>query len=78
MILQVKIADHTFKLSIGSGHNDWVWLSHYAAKKYSKIAYPQGMYLPTQCIIEDQDKIEYYPHPREKIRVFLEDNKLNS
>lgn len=47
MYLNTRIQDHNFQLNIGSGHNDWAWLSHYAARKYSKIAYPQGNYLPT-------------------------------
>ena len=64
MKLNTKIGDHNFKLSVGNGHNDWVWLSHYAARQYSKLAYPQGTYLPTQLLIEDHDRSEYYPHPR--------------
>lgn len=47
MYLNTRIEDHSFQLSIGSGHNDWAWLSHYVARKFAKIAYPQGKYLPT-------------------------------
>ena len=71
MKINTKIGDHTFKLSVGSGLNDWVWLSHYAARQYSKVAYPQGLYLPAQLYIEDSEHIEYLPHPREKIKTFL-------
>ena len=51
MNLNTKIGDHIFKLNIGNGYNDWVWLGHYAARQYSKVAYPQGVYLPTQLSI---------------------------
>lgn len=64
MNLNVKIQDHDFKLNIGSGHNDWTWLSHYAARKFSKISYPQGTYLPAQLYILDKENTKLYPHPR--------------
>ena len=64
MKLNAKINDHKFKLAIGTGHNDWVWFGHFAAKQYAKIAYPIGMYLPTQITIEDHHHTEFYPHPR--------------
>lgn len=51
MKLNAQVGDHSFSLSVGNGHNDWVWLSHYAARQYSKVAYPQGVYLPTQLSI---------------------------
>lgn len=72
MNLKVKIEDHSFKLSIGSGLNDWAWLSHYAARRFSKVSYPQGMYLPAQLYIVDKENQQIYPHPREKISLFLE------
>ena len=64
MHLNVKIEDHSFKLSIGSGHNDWTWVSHYAARKFSKITYPQGTYIPTQLVLIDNFGQEFYPHPK--------------
>jgi hypothetical protein len=47
MFLKVRIEEETFKVSVGAGLNDWVWLGHYASRTYSKTIYPQGMYLPT-------------------------------
>lgn len=64
MHLNIKIEDHCFKLSVGSGHNDWTWLSHYVARRFSKISYPQGTYLPTQLIIINKDNTKIIPHPR--------------
>lgn len=73
MHLNIKIEDHNFKLSVGSGHNDWAWLSHYAARKFSKVSYPQGVYLPTLLSITDRyGQSNMYPHPKEKIKQFLE------
>ena len=78
MKIKAKISELPFTLNVGNAHNDWVWLSHYAAKQYAKISYPQGTYLPIQLIVQDQDRTEYYPHPREKIKTFLEENRLNA
>lgn len=47
MFLKVRIEEEQFKVSIGPGLNDWVWLAHYASRIYSKSIYPQGTYLPT-------------------------------
>jgi hypothetical protein len=47
MQLSIQIEEESFKVSIGKGYNDWVWLSHYASRVYSKLIYPQGTYLPT-------------------------------
>lgn len=77
MILKVRIEDHSFNLGVGSGNNDWAWVSHYAARKFAKICYPQGTYLPTQLSIIDKEGQEYYPHPKEKIQMFLDENKLD-
>jgi hypothetical protein len=65
MNLRIKIEEETFKVSVGKGYNDWVWLAHYASRTYSKSIYPQGTYLPTLLYLEHVKKqIEYYPHPR--------------
>jgi hypothetical protein len=63
MHLDIRVEDHHFKLSIGSGYNDWTWLSHFAARKFSKISYPQGTYLPSQLYLLDKDNQKIYPHP---------------
>lgn len=42
-------------LNIGKGYNDWVWLSHYAARVYSKMIYPTGTYVPTMLFLNFQD-----------------------
>ena len=56
MKIKTKISDNLFHLNVGTAHNDWVWLSHYAAKQYAKISYPQGTYLPIQLVIQDKDR----------------------
>ena len=63
MHIKIKIEEQTFKLSIGKGYNDWAWLSHYAARAYSKTIYPQGTYIPTILFIEAKG-IDFQPHPR--------------
>jgi hypothetical protein len=63
MHLDVRVEDHPFKLSIGSGYNDWTWLSHLAARKFSKVSYPQGVYLPAQLYLLDKDEQKIFPHP---------------
>lgn len=72
MNIQVRIEDHSFDLSVGSGYNDWAWLGHYAARKFSKVTYPQGTYLPAELYLVDKDNQKMYPHAREKIITFLE------
>jgi hypothetical protein len=54
MHIKVKIEEENFNLSIGSGYNDWVWLSQYAARAYSKTIYPQGMYIPCFLYLESK------------------------
>ena len=51
MQLDIKIEEVKLRLGIGKGYNDWVWLSHYAARTYSKGIYPQGTYIPTMLYL---------------------------
>lgn len=62
-------------MSIGKGYNDWVWLAQYASRVYSKNIYPQGVYIPALLFIETKSG-EFHPHPREKIKYYLENYQL--
>jgi hypothetical protein len=58
-------------LSIGKGYNDWTWLAHYASRVYAKTIYPQGVYIPALLYLETKNN-EFHPHPREKIKQYME------
>lgn len=51
MRLRLKVEDEEFQVEVGKGYNDWAWLSHYAARVYSKTIYPQGTYIPVICYL---------------------------
>lgn len=76
MQIQIKIEDEKFKLSIGKGYNDWVWLAHYASRVYAKTIYPQGTYIPALLYLQTKNG-EYHPHPRERIKFYLENYQIN-
>jgi hypothetical protein len=63
MFIQVRIEEEKFRVCVGKGYNDWVWLAHYAARIYSKTIYPQGTYIPSLIYIETKGG-ECHPHPR--------------
>jgi hypothetical protein len=63
MMIQIKIEEEKFKLSIGKAYNDWVWLAHYASRVYSRTIYPQGTYIPAFLYLQTKSG-EYHPHPR--------------
>lgn len=68
MKLKVKVEDLSFDINVGTGLNDFVWLSLATAKLYGKTKYPSGNYLPI-CL-----KIGGIPiHPR---YVFLKNHKI--
>ena len=75
MQLEIEIEETTQVLSIGKGFNDWVWLAHYASRAYSRNIYPQGVYIPTLLYISSEGQ-KFYPHPREKIKTYLECNNI--
>lgn len=66
MKLKVKVEEQTFEINVGTGLNDFVWLSLAAAKLYGKTKYPTGNYLPI-CL-----RIGTIPiHPRLIFKYFL-------
>ena len=62
-------------MNIGKAYNDWVWLAHYAARLYSKSIYPTGVYIPAMLYLETKNG-DFHPHPRERIRFYLETRQL--
>ena len=75
-MIRVRIEEEQFSLQVGKGYNDWVWLAHYASRVYAKDIYPRGLYLPAFLYLESKTT-EYNPHPRERIRNYLELNSLS-
>lgn len=70
--LQIEVEDQKFKVSVGEGLGDFVWVATYAAKLYSNAKYPKGNYIPTLLKIEQAGGGEHLiPHPRSKIRLYL-------
>lgn len=75
MELDLDIEGEKFKVSVGKGYGDFVWLACYGAKLYGGKVYPKGNYLPLILRIENQG-IAYVPHPRKKIHMYLHENNL--
>lgn len=75
MQIQIKIEEQKFRVCIGKGYNDWVWLAHYASRVYARTIYPQGTYIPALLYLQTRNG-EYHPHPRERIKFYLENYQI--
>lgn len=75
MELQLLVEGERFRVSVGKGYGDFVWLASYAAKLYGSKIYPKGNYLPTTLRIESEGAVKT-PHPRKKIAGYLQETGL--
>ncbi len=75
MELDLQVEAERFRVSVGKGYGDFVWLASYAAKLYGSRTYPKGNYLPLGLRVES-DGASKIPHPRKKIAQYLQENSL--
>jgi len=67
----VEVKGKKYPISCGSGNQDFAWLALTACQRYSKDAFPRGLFLPSLLITSTRE----IPHPRVTINSTLEDNE---